>query len=133
MALYCRCQQIWTGDLTTESLWSYPLSHNISSTSIILLIKQIKTKRYRTVHHLSEKCNEIADCFFKNHRNSSLHVGLECTVTHMKGGLLRTFNSDSFNFNGEFMYNHVLPFLYDIAVSVNFNQALFNFTPLFLI
>ena len=24
---YCHCQQIWTGDLTVESLWSYPLSH----------------------------------------------------------------------------------------------------------
>ena len=26
---YCRCQQIRTGDLTTESPWSYPLNHNI--------------------------------------------------------------------------------------------------------
>ena len=25
---YCRCQQIQTGDLTIESPWSYPLSHN---------------------------------------------------------------------------------------------------------
>ena len=29
-ALYCRCQQIRTGDLTIESPWSYPLSHNSS-------------------------------------------------------------------------------------------------------
>ena len=28
---YCRCQQIRTGDLTIESSWSYPLSHNSSS------------------------------------------------------------------------------------------------------
>ena len=28
---YCRCQQIRTGDLTIESPWSYPLSHNSSS------------------------------------------------------------------------------------------------------
>ena len=28
---YCRCQQIQTGDLTIDSLWSYPLSHNSSS------------------------------------------------------------------------------------------------------
>ena len=28
---YCHCQQIWTGDLTIESLWPYPLSHNSSS------------------------------------------------------------------------------------------------------
>ena len=27
---YCRCQQIRTGDLTIESPWSYPLSHNSS-------------------------------------------------------------------------------------------------------
>ena len=28
---YCHCQQIRTGDLTIESPWSYPLSHNGSS------------------------------------------------------------------------------------------------------
>ena len=29
-----RCQQIRTGDLTIESPWSYPLSHNSSSASV---------------------------------------------------------------------------------------------------
>ena len=28
---YCRCQQIQTRDLTIDSLWSYPPSHNSSS------------------------------------------------------------------------------------------------------
>ena len=32
---YCRCQQIRTGVLTFESLWSYPLSHNSSSLNVI--------------------------------------------------------------------------------------------------
>ena len=33
---FCRCQQIQTGDLTIESPWSYPLSHNSSSYDIWL-------------------------------------------------------------------------------------------------
>ena len=35
---YCHCQQIQTGDLMIESqFWSYPLSHNSSSTSCLTL------------------------------------------------------------------------------------------------
>ena len=30
---YSHCQQIWTGDLTVESLWYYPLRHNSLSSS----------------------------------------------------------------------------------------------------
>ena len=34
LAHYYCCQQIQTGDLTVESLWSYPLSHNSSLYSL---------------------------------------------------------------------------------------------------
>ena len=32
---YCHCQQIWIGDLTIESLWSYPLSQLLKQEKLL--------------------------------------------------------------------------------------------------
>ena len=49
--LYCRCQQIWTRDLTVESLWSYLLSHDSSANDTVYQTTPLVTHYSSEVHH----------------------------------------------------------------------------------
>ena len=50
---YCPCQQIWTGHLTIESPWSYPLSHNSFSSDMKIFCVSADFRFFSDPRHFS--------------------------------------------------------------------------------
>ena len=66
---YCRCQQIRTGDFTIESPWSYPLSHNSSSSFNITveILKQILLEMICLYQYLCSYLNTLISLYVVLH------------------------------------------------------------------
>ena len=86
---YCCCQEIQTGDLMIESLWSYPLSHNCSLTNnfccyfwglsflTIVMMHQLKYIHRWTVSHY--QCIITSRCKLQSKKITKLSWSFICS------------------------------------------------------